>query len=323
MGCLVREGQHGERDERPDPQQRDGVRRQGSGLGHTDRQRRLQLDCRRAGPAAGCWTRAARTHFGACAASDLAEANCSLNKNTANDAEDPRVAAGTMVAGNPTVPVGHLGRDVQRRQAGVRLAAGRRRNSHFEVANNGAADLDSERTTRRAPTSRSPATRRTCPWREDIEGGVTKGFIGHFVNAANPTFKLDESDVPLTPTGAGAGQADVRTPISIELHRGPVQRRRLVVHRQRRRHAVLPVHQRDEPAQPVRGCLPAGHPGDGRREQHHDELGNGQRERDDERRRRERLVPVRHDRPAYGGTATPTAQKTAPDGQPRGVLSRR
>ena len=39
---------------------------------------------------------------------------------------------------------------------------------------------------------------------------ATKAFAGHFVNAANPTFVLDESDVPLTPTA----QADVREPIS-------------------------------------------------------------------------------------------------------------
>ena len=37
------------------------------------------------------------------------------------------------------------------------------------------------------------------------------------------------------------------------------------------------------------------HTDDGRRERHHDELGHGQRKRDDERRCRERLVPVRHD----------------------------
>ena len=37
-----------------------------------------------------------------------------------------------------------------------------------------------------------------------------KAFAGHFVNPANPTFVLDESDVPLTPTA----QADVREPIS-------------------------------------------------------------------------------------------------------------
>jgi hypothetical protein len=46
-------------------------------------------------------------------------------------------------------------------------------------------------------------------WRETV-GGVTTGFVGHFVNAASPTFVLDESDIPLTPTT----QADVREPIS-------------------------------------------------------------------------------------------------------------
>ena len=42
--------------------------------------------------------------FGACAASADAEASCSLNQDPGKDAEDPRVAAGTMTAGNPTVP---------------------------------------------------------------------------------------------------------------------------------------------------------------------------------------------------------------------------
>ena len=40
--------------------------------------------------------------------------------------------------------------------------------------------------------------------------GSSKGFLGHFVNAANPRFVLDASNVPLTPTA----QADVREPIS-------------------------------------------------------------------------------------------------------------
>ena len=42
--------------------------------------------------------------FGACAANAGAEASCSLNNDASKDAEDPRVAAGTMTAGNPTVP---------------------------------------------------------------------------------------------------------------------------------------------------------------------------------------------------------------------------
>ncbi len=43
-------------------------------------------------------------HFGNCAVSQTSEANCSINKDPNADAEDPSVAAGTMTAGNPTVP---------------------------------------------------------------------------------------------------------------------------------------------------------------------------------------------------------------------------
>jgi hypothetical protein len=43
-------------------------------------------------------------HFGNCAVSQSAEANCSINKDPNADAEDPRVAAGTMTPGNATVP---------------------------------------------------------------------------------------------------------------------------------------------------------------------------------------------------------------------------
>ena len=43
-------------------------------------------------------------HFGNCAVLPTAEANCSVNKDPNADAEDPRVAAGTMTSGNPTVP---------------------------------------------------------------------------------------------------------------------------------------------------------------------------------------------------------------------------
>ncbi len=65
-------------------------------------------------------------HFGGCAASDAAEAGCSLNKNPNADAEDPRVAAGTMNPANATVPWVDLGRARERRAADLRLPAGRR-----------------------------------------------------------------------------------------------------------------------------------------------------------------------------------------------------
>ena len=45
------------------------------------------------------------THgFGACAESATTEQQCALNHDATADAEDPRVAAGTMTAGSPTVP---------------------------------------------------------------------------------------------------------------------------------------------------------------------------------------------------------------------------
>jgi hypothetical protein len=47
-------------------------------------------------------------------------------------------------------------------------------------------------------------------WRENVGRGVETAFAGHFVNAANPTFVLDENDVPLTPSS----DATVREPIS-------------------------------------------------------------------------------------------------------------
>ena len=50
-------------------------------------------------------------------------------------------------------------------------------------------------------------------WRTD-SGGTTTTTVGHFVNAANPTFVVDKSGIPITPTGTAPGQADVREPIS-------------------------------------------------------------------------------------------------------------
>jgi hypothetical protein len=41
---------------------------------------------------------------GTCGANAASEAHCSLNANPDAEAEDPRIAAGTMTAGNPTVP---------------------------------------------------------------------------------------------------------------------------------------------------------------------------------------------------------------------------
>ena len=146
-------------------------------------------------------------HFGTCAASNQNEEQCSLNKNVNADAEDPRVTAGTTNSANPTVPWVAWDETLSGvKQIFVsRLIGG----THFELANNGQpVSLGANNSTR--PDITFSGNTPYVSWREDIGGGVVKGFFGHFVNAANPTFVLDESDVPLTPTA----QADVREPIS-------------------------------------------------------------------------------------------------------------
>jgi hypothetical protein len=148
--------------------------------------------------------------FGTCAASAANEGQCSLNKNPAADAEDPRVASGTMNPANATVPwvtwdetLGGVNQVFVSRLVGAGAAA------HFELVNNGAPISVGANASTRPDITFSHNTPYVS-WREDTGGGVEKAFVGHFVNAANPTFVLDESDVPLTPTA----QADVREPIS-------------------------------------------------------------------------------------------------------------
>jgi hypothetical protein len=146
-------------------------------------------------------------HFGGCAASDTAEAGCSLNANAGADAEDPRVAAGTMNPMGATVPwvAWDETRDGVRQIFVSRLVGG----THFELVNNGAPiSVDGNRSTR--PDITFSGNTPYVSWREKTGHGTDTGFVGHFVNPANPTFVLDERDVPLTPSS----QADVREPIS-------------------------------------------------------------------------------------------------------------
>jgi hypothetical protein len=73
--------------------------------------------------------------FGPCAESTAAEDACSLNKVAGNDAEDPRVAAGTLTPGTPTVPWVTFSEDVGGHHAIFvsRLVGG----DHFELFNGG------------------------------------------------------------------------------------------------------------------------------------------------------------------------------------------
>ncbi|HEX4187006.1 MAG TPA: hypothetical protein VHY83_03820 [Solirubrobacteraceae bacterium] len=141
-----------------------------------------------------------------CGESIANEEQCSLNKNPTSGAENVRVAGGTMNPANPTVPWVAWDEEV----GGVkqifvaRLVGG----SHFELANNGQPISTGAGDSTRPDITFSGNTPYVS-WRGD-SGGVVKGFNGHFVNPANPTFVLDGSDTPLTPTA----QADVREPVS-------------------------------------------------------------------------------------------------------------
>jgi hypothetical protein len=147
-----------------------------------------------------------------CAASPTSEGNCSLNKTPSQDAEDPRLAAGTMNPANPTVPWvawdegPHNGAV---KQVFVSRLVGAGTSAHFEVVNGGAPISTGAASSTRPDITFSGNTPYVT-WREDVGGGNAKAFTGHFVDAANPTFVLDSGEVSVTPTG----QADVREPIS-------------------------------------------------------------------------------------------------------------
>ena len=148
--------------------------------------------------------------FGGCGESAANEARCSLNSNPAASAEDPRVAAGTMSPGAATVPWVAWDEQVAGvDQVFVSRLVGTAAGAHFEVANGGAPISTGANSSTRPDIAFSGNTPYVS-WREDVGGGVTKGFTGHFVNAASPTFVLDGDEVALTPTA----QADVREPIS-------------------------------------------------------------------------------------------------------------
>ncbi len=161
------------------------------------------------GAGSGALDTAGASSFGACAASAAAEEGCSLNNNGTANAEDPQVASGTMTAGNTTAPWVTWDETLNGVQQVFVSRLVSTPTPHFELANNGAPiSTGSNDSTRPAITFSGNTPYVT--WREDVGGGVVKAFVGHFVNAANPTFVLDESDTALTPTA----QAAVREPIS-------------------------------------------------------------------------------------------------------------
>ncbi|MGA7703592.1 MAG: hypothetical protein WB998_01730 [Solirubrobacteraceae bacterium] len=156
--------------------------------------------------------------FGGCDQSAANEARCSLNSDPAASAENPRVAAGTMSPGVPTVPWVAWDEQVANvSQVFVSRLVGTGANAHFEIANGGAPISTGANDSTRPDIAFSGNTPYVS-WREDVGGAVVKAFTGHFVNAASPTFVLDGDEVTLTPTA----QADVREPISSSCTANPL-----------------------------------------------------------------------------------------------------
>jgi hypothetical protein len=147
--------------------------------------------------------------FGPCAASTTSEDGCSLNANALNGAEDPRVAAGTLTPGAPTVPWVTWAEDTGSGKHAIfvaRLVGG----DHFELFNGGRPV---------SHTSRDAATPDitffgNVPYVSWIETRSSRkvGFIGHFVNG------VFLSDTPfginLAPRLRTASLIDFRVPLS-------------------------------------------------------------------------------------------------------------
>ncbi len=114
--------------------------------------------------------------FGACASSTAAENACSLNKAAGANAEDPRVAAGTLTPGTPTVPWVTWSEDVGGHHSIFvsRLVGG----DHFELFNGGnpvsPAGADAAQ-----PDITFFGNTPYVSWTE-VHDGQTLGFVGHF-----------------------------------------------------------------------------------------------------------------------------------------------
>jgi hypothetical protein len=114
--------------------------------------------------------------FGPCAASTQAEDACSLNRVAGNDAEDPRVAAGTLVPGTPTVPWVTWSEDVGGHHAIFvsRLVGG----THFELFNSG-FPVSGPGEDAGTPDITFFGNTPYVSW-TDSHGDERRGFVGHF-----------------------------------------------------------------------------------------------------------------------------------------------
>jgi len=144
-------------------------------------------------------------HFGPCAESDESEDACSLNADNFADAENPRVAAGTLTPGQPTVPWVVWDEDIGGGRHTIfisRLVGG----DHFELFKPG-QPISNRANDARRPDITFAGNVPYISWQEEV-GTQLLTFVGHFEGgAAAPRFKLD------TPGGIAASAfADVDNP---------------------------------------------------------------------------------------------------------------
>lgn len=147
--------------------------------------------------------------FGACAASTATEDACSLNADPSRDAEDPRVAAGTLTPGSPTVPWVVWAEDTGGGDHAIfvaRLVGGTR----FERFNGGKPVSDPSNDAA-SPDITFFGNVPYVSWTES-SGSDTLGFVGHFVG---PDLVLDTpGGIRLQPAGSLVSLIDFRVPLS-------------------------------------------------------------------------------------------------------------
>jgi hypothetical protein len=147
--------------------------------------------------------------FGPCGASTSSEDACSLNKVATREAEDPRVAAGTLKAGKTTVPWVTWAEDVGGGHHAIfvsRLVDG----DHFELFNGG-RPLSSTAHDATHPDITFFGNVPYVSWIE-TRGSATRGFVGHFEDGV---FLRDTpGGIRLTRGHGRANLIDFRVPIS-------------------------------------------------------------------------------------------------------------
>src|SRR5206468_11972893 len=130
--------------------------------------------------------------FGPCAASAENEDACALNLDTLADALNPRVAAGTLTPGQPTVPWVVWEEELGGGRHVIyvsRLVGG----DHFELFNGGLPVSNANNDASR-PDLTFAGNVPDISWQEQVRTRLVT-FVGHFEGgAAAPIFQLDTPD---------------------------------------------------------------------------------------------------------------------------------